>query len=148
MGRSAPRIEPAGVADLAGAYRVCLLTGDAGVDATGKYRDPDLLGHVYVGPYLARGRDTQLVAVDDEGTRGSGMGRTLIERLLADLRTRGIEGVHFGVDARNVRAIGFYEHLGFRTLQEQPWGVVMGARLDRSRGAQPPGMTASRHGRT
>ena len=200
MNSSVPHVEPAGVADLAGAYRVCLLTGDAGEDATDTYRDPDLLGHVYVGSYLARGRDMQLVVVDGEGvagyllsaddtreheawaeehwwpplreryplvddgtpdarlirklhrpelaessvardypahlhidlldrTRGSGLGRTLIERLLAELRDRQIAGVHFGVDGRNVRAIGFYEHLGFRPLREERWGVVMGMRL-------------------
>lgn len=39
--------------DLADLYRVCLLTGDAGGDASALYRDPDLLGHVYVGPYAA-----------------------------------------------------------------------------------------------
>jgi ribosomal protein S18 acetylase RimI-like enzyme len=64
------RIEPAGLADMAGAYRVCLLTGDAGSDATDVCRDPDLLGHVYVGPYLARGLGTQLVVHDDQGVAG------------------------------------------------------------------------------
>ena len=64
------RIERAGLADLPGAYRSCLLTGDAGRDATALYRDPDLLGHVYVGPYLAHGRGTQLVPVDDSGSAG------------------------------------------------------------------------------
>jgi ribosomal protein S18 acetylase RimI-like enzyme len=194
------RIEPAGLHDLPGAYQTCLLTGDAGQDATGKYRDPDLLGHVYVGPYIARGTGTQLVVVDEEGaagyllsaddtlgfeewaertwwpplrtryplidddspdarlirlihqpprataelaaeypahlhidlqarTRGSGLGRVLIERLLKELRERGIEGVHFGVDGRNTNAIGFYEHLGFRTIDEERWGLVMGMRL-------------------
>jgi GNAT superfamily N-acetyltransferase len=34
-------------------YEICLRTGDAGRDATGQYVDPRLLGHVYVGPYLA-----------------------------------------------------------------------------------------------
>lgn len=34
-------------------YEICLATGDAGRDATGQYADPRLLGHVYVGPYLA-----------------------------------------------------------------------------------------------
>ncbi|GIH19666.1 GNAT family N-acetyltransferase [Rugosimonospora africana] len=38
--------------DEAAAYAVCLGTGDNGRDATGLFRDPDLLGHVYVGPYL------------------------------------------------------------------------------------------------
>lgn len=37
--------------DLPGMYRVCLLTGDAGSDATGLYRDPDLLGQLYAGAY-------------------------------------------------------------------------------------------------
>jgi ribosomal protein S18 acetylase RimI-like enzyme len=64
------RIEPAGLHDLPGAYRTCLLAGDGGQDATGLYRDPDLLGHIYVGPYLARGVGTQLVLVDDEGSAG------------------------------------------------------------------------------
>ena len=64
------RIERAGLHDLAGAYRTCLLTGDAGRDASGLYRDPDLLGHVYVGAYLAHGRGTQLVPVDDAGPAG------------------------------------------------------------------------------
>src|SRR5262245_4377356 len=64
------RIEPASLQDLSGAYRVCLLTGDAGQDASRVYRDPDLLGHVYVGPYLVRGSGTQLVIVDDAGVCG------------------------------------------------------------------------------
>ena len=194
------RIAPAGLQDLPGAYRVCTLTGDAGADATGKYRDPDLLGHIYVGPYLAWQQGTQLVVVDDQGvagyllsaddttayeawaeaawwpplreryplvddgspdarlirmihqperaeprivrdypahlhvdllarTRGSGLGRVLIERLLGELRERGAAGVHFGVDGRNANAIGFYEHLGFKHLQDQRWGVLMGMRL-------------------
>jgi len=193
------RIEPARLHDLAAAYRVCLLTGDAGRDGSAIYRDPDLLGHVYVGPYLARGSGTQLVAVDELGvagylfsaddtlsfeawaerewwpglrerypliddgspearltglihrpervapelaaeypahlhidllerTRGSGMGRRLIERLLGDLRERRVAGVHFGVDARNRNAVGFYEHLGFRSLDDRD-GVLMGMKL-------------------
>lgn len=65
-----PRIEPAGLHDLPGAYRTSLLTGDAGADASALYQDPDLLGHVYVGPYLVRGRGTQLVLVDEAGVAG------------------------------------------------------------------------------
>jgi ribosomal protein S18 acetylase RimI-like enzyme len=64
------RIEVAGVHDIPGAYRVCLATGDAGRDATAMFRDTDLLGHVYVGPYLARGVDMQLVVVDERGVAG------------------------------------------------------------------------------
>ncbi len=64
------RIVPAGVHDMPGAYRVCVLTGEAGQDATALYADPDLLGQVYVGPYLARRLDTQLVVVDGAGVCG------------------------------------------------------------------------------
>jgi len=64
------RIEAASLHDLPGAYRVCLLTGDAGQDASAVYRDPDLIGHVYVGPYLAHGSGTQLVVVDEAGVCG------------------------------------------------------------------------------
>ncbi len=64
------RIETARLHDLPGAYRVCLLTGDAGKDASGIVRDPDLLGHVYVGPYVASGVGTQLVLADAAGVAG------------------------------------------------------------------------------
>jgi ribosomal protein S18 acetylase RimI-like enzyme len=65
-----PRIEPAGLHDLPGAYRVALATGDAGADASPLHRDPDLLGHVYVGPYLLAGAGTQLMVVDEGGVAG------------------------------------------------------------------------------
>ena len=194
------RIEPAGLHDLPGAYRVCIGTARQGEDATQDFRDPDLLGHVYVGPYLAQSGGTQLVVVDDAGVagyllstddtrafeawaeaawwpalrarypeatdpreawlvrqihqppraadavvagypahlhidllaraRGLGLGRVLIERLLAELRGRSVPGVHLGVDPANTNAIGFYEHLGFRVLERLPDEVVMGLRLD------------------
>lgn len=196
------RIETAGLHDLAGVYRTCLRSGDAGKDATAMYRDPDLLGHVYAGSYIAHGRGTQLVVVDDEGVagyllstddtlafeawcaaewwpplqaryprldddsadanmirhihepertpdelaqefpahlhidlderaRGSGLGRVLIERLIAELRERGVVGLHLGVDIENPNAIGFYEHLGFREVDRERWGLLMGIHLDR-----------------
>ncbi|MBK6872609.1 MAG: GNAT family N-acetyltransferase [Kineosporiaceae bacterium] len=53
-----------------GAYRVCLLTGDAGEDASGRHDNPDLLGHTYVGPYLAADDGPNLVVVDSEGVCG------------------------------------------------------------------------------
>jgi ribosomal protein S18 acetylase RimI-like enzyme len=194
------RIEPARIHDLPGAYRVGLLTGDAGRDATGMLRDPDLLGHVYVGPYITRGVGTQLVLVDEEGVagyllsaedthafeawaetewwpslrtryrpladgstdaeligiihapertpdavvaeypahlhidlleraRGLGLGRALIDRLIDDLRGRGVPGVHLGVDIENTNGIGFYEHLGFREVAREPGGLLMARRL-------------------
>jgi ribosomal protein S18 acetylase RimI-like enzyme len=56
--------------DLPVMYRVCLLTGDGGLDATSLYRDPDLLGHVYCGPYPAADPSLAFVVEDDDGVAG------------------------------------------------------------------------------
>jgi ribosomal protein S18 acetylase RimI-like enzyme len=63
-------IRRAALHDLPGAYRVCLQTGDAGMDATSLFRDPDLLGSVYVGPYVVGENELALVIVDDGGVAG------------------------------------------------------------------------------
>ena len=55
-------------------YEICLLTGDSGVDASGLYRDPALLGEVYVGPYLRFAPAHALVAVDAAGVAGYVLG--------------------------------------------------------------------------
>ncbi len=180
--------------DLPGMYRVCLLTGAAGQDATTLYRDPDLLGHVYCGPYPVADPELSLVVVDEHGVagyvvatadtaafddwcerswwpalrsslperpdpgdgtedhvlverihhpdassappdapahlhidvlprlQGQGWGRRLIGGLSDRLHDRGVPGVHLGVDARNTRAVAFYEHLGFTVDATFPWG--------------------------
>jgi ribosomal protein S18 acetylase RimI-like enzyme len=46
--------------------------------------------------------------------QGHGVGRRLITTLCDALRACGSIGVHLGVDPRNSRAIGFYEHVGMR----------------------------------
>jgi GNAT superfamily N-acetyltransferase len=51
-------------------YEVCLLTGDAGGDATHLFDDPRLLGDVYVGPYLALEGAVGLVAVEGDDPGG------------------------------------------------------------------------------
>lgn len=58
-------------------------------------------------------------------TQGQGVGRALMERLLAALHEAGAPGVHLGVSAANTRAIAFYEHLGFTTVRETPGGRTM-----------------------
>lgn len=61
-------VRPARLEDAAELYRVCLRTGDAGGDATDRYRDGRLLGDVYVGPYLALAPELAFVLAgpDDE----------------------------------------------------------------------------------
>ncbi len=44
-------LRPYRSADLPSLYRICLLTGADGGDASGRYRDPELLGHYYAAPY-------------------------------------------------------------------------------------------------
>ncbi|MFJ3533431.1 GNAT family N-acetyltransferase [Streptomyces sp. NPDC090132] len=56
--------------DLPGMYRVCLRTGDSGRDATGLYGDPDLLPHIYAGPYPAADPGLTFVAADASGVLG------------------------------------------------------------------------------
>lgn len=55
-------------------YDICLRTGASGADATGRYRDPDLLGAVYVGPYLRLAAALAYVGVDEEGVAGYVLG--------------------------------------------------------------------------
>ncbi len=65
------QIRPAQPADLDALYRVCLLTGDSGNDASAMYRDPMLLGHVYVGPYVTLEPD-HAFALEDTHDRSLG----------------------------------------------------------------------------
>jgi ribosomal protein S18 acetylase RimI-like enzyme len=57
--------------DQAAAYYVCLKTGDHGRDGEPFYRDdPDALGRIFVGPYLAFEPELSLVLEDDQGVCG------------------------------------------------------------------------------
>jgi len=53
---------------------VCLRTADAGSDGTALYSNPDLLGHIYVGPYLAGQPEFAFVIADEEGVAGYVLG--------------------------------------------------------------------------
>jgi ribosomal protein S18 acetylase RimI-like enzyme len=64
------QIRPFAPSDLPGMYRVCLRTGAAGQDASALYRDPDLLGHVYCGPYPVAEPALSWVVTDDLGVAG------------------------------------------------------------------------------
>lgn len=48
--------------------------------------------------------------------QGHGCGRRLLATFFEALRADGSPGVHWGVSARNHRALGFYRHLGFEEL--------------------------------
>ncbi len=57
-------------------YDICLQTGDAGKDATGLYEDKNLLGDLYVGPYLHYQPELAWVIEDDLGICGYLLGVT------------------------------------------------------------------------
>lgn len=61
--------------DQAGAYHVCLKTGDFGKDGEPFYRDdPDALGRIFVGPYLVFEPEYSLILEDEEGICGYAFG--------------------------------------------------------------------------
>ncbi|MBM3775241.1 MAG: GNAT family N-acetyltransferase [Acidobacteria bacterium] len=68
-------IRPARAGDEAGAYYFCLKTGNNGQDGEAFYReDPDALGRIYVGPYLAFEPELSLVLEDASGICGYAFG--------------------------------------------------------------------------
>jgi ribosomal protein S18 acetylase RimI-like enzyme len=56
--------------DLDAVYRVCLQTACNGQDGTAQFRDPELPGHVYVGPYVTFEPSLAFVAEDEAGVGG------------------------------------------------------------------------------
>jgi ribosomal protein S18 acetylase RimI-like enzyme len=108
-------IRPARPDDGPAMYDVCLRTGANGGDATSLYRDPRLLGEVYVGPYLALEPDLAFVVADDDDAVG---GYVLGARDTADFERRceetwwpplrdryPLDGSHTGADGNLVRLL-------------------------------------------
>jgi ribosomal protein S18 acetylase RimI-like enzyme len=61
--------------DEPGAYHVCLKTGDYGKDGEPFYReDPDALGRIFVGPYLAFEPEISFILEDKQGICGYALG--------------------------------------------------------------------------
>ena len=61
-------------ADTSAAYEICLKTGNSGQDATHLFSDPLVLGHIYVGPYMAFEPQSVFILEDDQGPCGYIMG--------------------------------------------------------------------------
>ncbi len=69
------RIRSAHLGDEPGAYHVCLKTGDFGNDGEPFYRDdPDALGRIFIGPYLAYEPELSLILEDEDGICGYALG--------------------------------------------------------------------------
>ncbi|HEY5290634.1 MAG TPA: GNAT family N-acetyltransferase [Caulobacteraceae bacterium] len=63
-------IRPYDADDLDSLYRICLATGQNGQDASNLYADPDLIGHIYAGPYGRFSPECCFVVEDDAGVGG------------------------------------------------------------------------------
>lgn len=79
--------------DEPGAYHVCMKTGNYGKDGEPFYRDdPDALGRIFVGPYLAFEPAFALVLEDGQGIAGYALGaldsRTFYRRYEEEWRPR------------------------------------------------------------
>lgn len=87
-------IRPARPGDEPGAYHVCVKTGDHGADAAHFYAaDPDALGRIYTGPYLAFEPELALILEREAGgVAGYALGaqdsRAFYERYEAEWRPR------------------------------------------------------------
>ncbi len=68
------KIRHAEPADLDACYAISLATGLAGGDASHLYRDPRMMGHIYVAPYVVLAPELAFVIEDDEGVAGFAVG--------------------------------------------------------------------------
>lgn len=68
-------LRPGRAGDLPGAYHVCLKTGNHGQDGEPFFRaDPDALGRIYAGPYLAFEPEFSVILEDRAGICGYAFG--------------------------------------------------------------------------
>jgi ribosomal protein S18 acetylase RimI-like enzyme len=93
MSTNTMTIRPYRAGDEPGAYHVCMKTGDHGKDGEPFYReDPDALGRIFVGPYLAYEPELSLILEDAEGICGYALGafdsRRFYERYEKEWRPR------------------------------------------------------------
>ncbi|WP_336646423.1 GNAT family N-acetyltransferase [Microbacterium sp. USHLN186] len=59
-------------------------------------------------------------------TQGQGLGRALIETLFAELRYRGVRGLHLGMNPANAAAGAFYARMGLHRIDSGPDTAMYG----------------------
>jgi ribosomal protein S18 acetylase RimI-like enzyme len=64
----------------------------------------------------------------DDGARGTGLGRALVDAAFQRARTRGCRRIELDVNETNGDAIAFYESLGFTTQPKPPGRTLFVAR--------------------
>jgi ribosomal protein S18 acetylase RimI-like enzyme len=71
--------------------------------------------------------------------QGGGYGKLLLETLFSALRDAGSTGIFLGVPPANVRAIGFYHHMGLQEIPNLPphWSIRLGKSFAPADAASP-----------
>jgi ribosomal protein S18 acetylase RimI-like enzyme len=64
----------------------------------------------------------------DDGARGSGLGRTLVDAAFQSAKARGCRRIELDVNEQNTAALAFYESLGFTTEPKPPGRTLFVAR--------------------
>ncbi|GAB3278612.1 GNAT family N-acetyltransferase [Microbacterium sp. MEC084] len=80
-------------------------------------------------PYAAAGYPAHLHIDLLPEAQGRGWGRRLIEALVAELRRRGVPGLHLTAATRNAGALAFYDRVGFSRLPSHEGVQAFGMRL-------------------
>jgi len=81
-------------------------------------------------PYAALGYPAHLHIDLLPEAQGQGLGRRLIDTLLAELRRRGVRGLHLVASDRNAGALAFYDRLGLTRLASHEGVQAYGIALD------------------
>ncbi|WP_309069650.1 GNAT family N-acetyltransferase [Microbacterium sp.] len=71
-------------------------------------------------PYAGLGYPAHLHIDLLPDAQGQGLGRALIDTLVAALKSRGVPGLHLAASDRNTGALAFYDRLGFTRLASHP----------------------------
>ena len=74
--------------DVDALYQICLRTAADGADATSRYTDPNVLGHLYVGPYALLEPELAFVVADESGVQGYVLGAADTHRFAAECEQR------------------------------------------------------------
>ncbi len=70
-------IRPYDARDLSAVYDICLRTGNSGDDASELYSDPNILGHLYAGPYVTLEPELAFMLADEREGEGEVVGYIL-----------------------------------------------------------------------
>jgi ribosomal protein S18 acetylase RimI-like enzyme len=102
-------------ADYDAVSRICLLTAEAGKDATGLYVSDDLMPDVFARPYLSLEPELAFVVEDDEGVGGYILGAADTRRFVERFRREWLPRIEAAYEHTEpvVTKDDLIRHLGF-----------------------------------